>query len=164
MTKPPSSIAGTSPFGFSARYQGSLHCAFGTLNFRNEFVGNVCEPDDANTHRQIVQSAILFVWIAANLAMRGWEPLPVHSSQSRSFVLGGLRADHHDEPEPAARYRSQGPRRNEVPDQCEGGPRDRVAAEKIDKVREKAVRMLTELLEQAASGARESDADGERPS
>ena len=43
--------------------------------------------------------------------------------------------------------------------------------EKIDQLRERevlklteAVRMLTELLEQSASGARESDADDERPS
>ena len=43
--------------------------------------------------------------------------------------------------------------------------------EKIDQLRERevvklteAVRMLTELLEQSASGARESDAEGGRPS
>jgi hypothetical protein len=42
--------------------------------------------------------------------------------------------------------------------------------EKIDQLHERevlklteAVRMLTELLEQSASGARESDADDERP-
>ena len=52
----------------------------------------------------IIQSAILFVWITANLvgAMRGWDPLPVQSSQSRAFAPGSLRhASHHDEPEPA---------------------------------------------------------------
>jgi hypothetical protein len=43
--------------------------------------------------------------------------------------------------------------------------------ERIDQLRERevlklteAVRMLTELPEQSASGIRESDADGERPS
>jgi hypothetical protein len=38
----------------------------------------------------IVQSAILIVWITANLvgAIRGWDPYPFHSSQSRAFVPG----------------------------------------------------------------------------
>ena len=77
---------------------------------------------------------------------------------------------HHGKPEPAAGLRSQA---------AENNYRANVKAEleiellheKIDQLRERevlklteAVRTLTELLEQSASGAREPDAEGGRPS
>ena len=77
---------------------------------------------------------------------------------------------HHDEPEPAAGHRSQG-RGERLPDQLKAELEIELLHEKIDQLRERevlklaeAVRMLTELLEQSASGARESDAEGGRPS
>ncbi|MET4606865.1 putative membrane protein [Bradyrhizobium sp. JR4.1] len=116
----------------------------------------------------IIQSVILCVWTWATW----WDDqalgsLPAHSSQSRAFVPGGRRrASHHDEPQPAAGHRSRG-----------GGERLRINVkaeleiellhEKIDQLREReilklteAVRTLTVLLEEPASGARESDAEG----
>jgi hypothetical protein len=78
----------------------------------------------------IVQNAILFVWITANLigAMRGWDPYPFILLNLALSLRGGLRrASHHGELEPAAGHRSLG-RGERLPDQREGGARDRVAA------------------------------------
>lgn len=101
----------------------------------------------------------------------GLGPLPVHSSQSRAFVPGGLRrASHHDEPnrqQEIDRKAAENDYRINVKAELE----IELLHEKIDQLRERevlklteAVRMLTELLEQSASGARESDAEGGRPS
>ena len=77
-------------------------------------------------------------------------------------------ADHHAKPQKAARYRSQS-RRERLPDQCRA--KLRLLHEKIEQLREsevlkptEAIRMLTELLEQSTSDARESDAESEPPS
>ena len=102
---------------------------------------------------------------------QGLGPLPVHSSQSRSFVPGGLRrASHHDEPEPAAGHRSQAAE-NDYRINVKAELEIELLHEKIDQLREReifklteAVRTLTELLEQSASGARESNAEGGQPS
>ena len=121
----------------------------------------------------IVQSAILFVWISANLvgAMRGLGPLPVHSPQSPAFVSRRRT--------PPVIMMSQNRQQDIDRKAAENDYRINVKAEleiellheKINQLRERevlklteAVRMLTELLEQSASGARESDAEGGRPS
>jgi len=121
----------------------------------------------------IVQSAILFVWISANLvgAMRGLGPLPVHSPQSPAFVSRRRT--------PPVIMMSQNRQQDIDRKAAENDYRINVKAEleiellheKIDQLRERevlklteAVRMLTELLEQSASAAREPDAEGGRPS
>jgi hypothetical protein len=101
----------------------------------------------------IVRSAILFVWIAANLvgAIRGWDPYPVHSSQSRAF--GGLRRAgtmmSHNRQQDIDRKAAENDYRINV----KAGLEIELLHEKIDQLRERevltlteAVRMLTELL------------------
>jgi uncharacterized membrane protein len=121
----------------------------------------------------IVQSAILFVWITANLvgAMRGWDPYP--------FILLNLALSFQAAYAAPVIMMSQNRQQDIDRKAAEIDYRINVKAEleiellheKIDQLRERevlklteAVRMLTELLEQSASGARESDAEGGRPS
>jgi uncharacterized membrane protein len=121
----------------------------------------------------IVQSAILFVWIPANLvgAMRGWDPYP--------FILLNLALSFQAAYAAPVIMMSQNRQQEIDRKAAENDYRINVKAEleiellheKIDQLRERevlklteAVRMLTELLEQSASGARESDAEGGRPS
>lgn len=121
----------------------------------------------------IVQSAILFVWITANLigAMRGWDPYP--------FILLNLALSFQAAYAAPVIMMSQNRQQDIDRKAAENDYRINVKAEleiellheKIDQLRERevlklteAVRTLTELLEQSASGARESDAEGGRPS
>lgn len=119
----------------------------------------------------IVQSAILFVWITANLvgAMRGWDPYP--------FILLNLALSFQAAYAAPVIMMSQNRQQGIDRKAAENDYRINVKAEleiellheKIDQLRERevlklteAVRMLTELLEQSASGARESDEEGGR--
>ena len=121
----------------------------------------------------IVQSAILFVWITANLvgAIRGWDPYP--------FILLNLALSFQAAYAAPVIMMSQNRQQDIDRKAAENDYRINVKAEleiellheKIDQLRERevlklteAVRTLTELLEQLASGARESDAEGGRPS
>lgn len=118
----------------------------------------------------IVQSGILFVWITANRvgAIRGWDPYPF-ILPSRAFVPAAY----------AAPVIMMSQNRQQDIEAAENDYWINVKAEleielldeKIDQLREReilklteAVRMLTELLEESASGARESDAEGGGPS
>ena len=111
----------------------------------------------------IVQSAILFVWITANLvgAMRGWDPYPfILLNLALSFqaayaapVIMMSRNRQQDIDRKAAQnnYRINVKAELEI----------ELLHEKIDQLHERevlklmeAVRMLTDLLEQSASGAR----------
>jgi uncharacterized membrane protein len=117
----------------------------------------------------IVQSAILFVWIAANLvgATRGWDPYP--------FILLNLALSFQAAYAAPVIMMSQNRQQNIDRKAAENDYRINVKAEleiellheKIDQLRERevlelteAVRMLTELLERSVPAARES----ERPS
>ncbi|MET4204996.1 DUF1003 domain-containing protein [Bradyrhizobium sp. LA6.12] len=117
----------------------------------------------------IVQSAILLVWIAANLvgALRGSYP----------FILLNLAPSFQAAYAAPIIMMSQNRQQDVDRQAAENDYRINVKAElellheKIDQLRERevlklteAVRMLTELLEQSASGARVSDAKSERPS
>ena len=121
----------------------------------------------------IVQSAILFVWITANLvgAIMGWDPYP--------FILLNLALAFHAAYTAPIIMMSQTRQEDIDRRAAENDDRINVRAEpetellheKIDQLREREVlkltegiRMLTELQEQLASGARESDAEGGRPS
>jgi uncharacterized membrane protein len=121
----------------------------------------------------IVQSAILFVWITANLvgAIRGWDPYP--------FILLNLAPSFQAAYAAPVIMMSQNRQQDIDRRAAENDYRINVKAEleiellheKIDQLRERegfklteAVRTLTELLEQSASGARESDAEGGQPS
>jgi uncharacterized membrane protein len=121
----------------------------------------------------IVQSAILFVWITANLvgAIRGWDPYP--------FILLNLALSFQAAYAAPVIMMSQNRQQDIDRKAAENDYRINVKAElkiellheKIDQLRERevlklteAVRMLTELLEQSASGPREPDAEGGRPS
>ena len=122
----------------------------------------------------IVQSVILFVWITANLigAMRGWDPYP--------FILLNLALSFQAAYAAPVIMMSQNRQQDIDRRAAENDYRINVKAEfeiellheKIDQLRERrevlklteAVRALTELLEQSASGAREFDAEGGRPS
>jgi uncharacterized membrane protein len=121
----------------------------------------------------IVQSAILFAWITANLvgAMRGWDPYP--------FILLNLALSFQAAYAAPVIMMSQNRQQDIDRKAAENDYRINVKAEleiellheKIDQLRERevlklteAVKMLTDLLEQSASGARESDAEGGRPS
>ena len=114
----------------------------------------------------IVQSAILFAWIAANLigAMRGWDPYP--------FILLNLALSFQAAYAAPVIMMSQNLQQQDIDRKAaENDYRINVKAEleiellheKIDQLRERevlklteAVRTLTELLERSASGARES--------
>jgi NAD(P)H:quinone oxidoreductase type IV len=121
----------------------------------------------------IVQSAILFVWITANLvgAIRGWDPYP--------FILLNLALSFQSAYAAPIIMMSQNRQQDIDRRAVENDYRINVKAEleiellhdKIDQLREReilklteAVRMLTELLEQSASRPRESVAEGGRPS
>lgn len=121
----------------------------------------------------IVQSAILFVWITTNLvgAMRGWDPYP--------FILLNLALSFQAAYAAPVIMMSQSRQQDIDRKAAEDDYRINVKAEleiellheKIDQLRERevlklteAVKTLTELLAQSASGAREPDAEGGRPS
>jgi uncharacterized membrane protein len=121
----------------------------------------------------IVQSAILFVWITANLvgAIGGWDPYP--------FILLNLALSFQAAYAAPVIMMNQNRQQDIDRKAAENDYRINVKAEleiellheKIDQLRERevlklteAVRMLTELLEQSAPGARESGAEGGRPS
>jgi uncharacterized membrane protein len=113
----------------------------------------------------IVQSAILFVWIAGNLvgAIGGWDPYP--------FILLNLALSFQAAYAAPVIMMSQNRQQDIDRKAAENDYRINVKAEleiellheKIDQLREReilnlttAVRMLTELLEQSASGTRQS--------
>src|SRR6516162_8971957 len=95
----------------------------------------------------IVQSAILFVWITANLigAERGWDPYP--------FILLNLALSFQAAYAAPVIMMSQN-RQQDI---------DRKAAENDYRINVKAELEIELLLEQSASGARECDAEGGRP-
>jgi uncharacterized membrane protein len=111
----------------------------------------------------IVQSAILFVWITANLvdAMRGWDPYP--------FILLNLALSFQAAYAAPGIMMSQNRRQDIDRKAAENDYRINVKAEleiellheKIDQLRERevpklteAVRVLTELLEQSPADGR----------
>jgi uncharacterized membrane protein len=117
----------------------------------------------------IVQSAILFVWIVANMmgAIRGWDPYP--------FILLNLALSFQAAYAAPVIMMSQNRQQDIDRRAAENDYRINVKAEleiellheKIDQLRERevlkltdAVRMLSELLERSASGA--PKADGEK--
>ncbi|WP_262269438.1 DUF1003 domain-containing protein [Microvirga yunnanensis] len=117
----------------------------------------------------ILQSAILFVWIAANMmgAIRGWDPYP--------FILLNLALSFQAAYAAPVIMMSQNRQQDIDRRAAENDYRINVKAEleiellheKIDLLREReilrlteAVRMLSELLERSALGA--SKADGEK--
>lgn len=121
----------------------------------------------------IAQSAILIVWITANLigAVRTWDPYPfILLNLALSFqaayaapviMMSQNRQQHIDRKAAEKDYRINVKAELEI----------ELLHEKIDQLRERevlklteAVRRLTELLEQSTSGARESAAEGGRPS
>jgi uncharacterized membrane protein len=121
----------------------------------------------------IIQSAILFVWITANLvgAIRGWDPYP--------FILLNLVLSFQAAYAAPVIMMSQNRQQDIDRKAAENDYRTNVKAEleiellheKIDQLRERevlklteAVRKLTKLLEQSAPGVRESDAEGGRSS
>ena len=121
----------------------------------------------------IVQSAILFVWITANLvgAIRGWDPYP--------FILLNLALSFQAAYAAPVIMMSQNRQQDIDRKAAENDYRINVKAEleiellheKIDQLRERevvklteSVGILTKLLQSSAAGARESDAEGERSS
>jgi uncharacterized membrane protein len=120
----------------------------------------------------IVQSAILFVWITANLvgSVRSWDPYPFillnlalsfQAAYAAPVIMSQNRQQDIDRKAAENDYRINVKAELEI----------ELLHEKIDQLRERevlklteAVRMLTELLEQSASGPREPDAEGGRPS
>jgi uncharacterized membrane protein len=122
----------------------------------------------------IVQSAILFVWITANLvgAMRGWDPYPfillnLTLSFQAAYAAAPVIMMSQNRQQDIDRKAAENDYRINVKAELE----IELLHEKIDQLRARevlklteAVRMLTELLEQLASGARESDSEGGRPS
>jgi uncharacterized membrane protein len=121
----------------------------------------------------VVQSVILFVWITANLvgAIRGWDPYP--------FTLLNLTLSFQAAYAVPVIMMSQNRQQQIDRKAAENDYRINVKAEleieslheKIDQLRERevlnlmeAVSTMTELLEQSASGERESHTQGGRPS
>lgn len=121
----------------------------------------------------IIQSLILFVWIAANIlgAIRGWDPYP--------FILLNLALSFQAAYAAPIIMMSQNRQRDIDRKAAENDYRINVKAEleiellheKIDQLRERevlelteAVRMLTELLEQSTSGRCGVDAASGRSS
>jgi uncharacterized membrane protein len=121
----------------------------------------------------IVQSGILFAWITANLvgAIRGWDPYPfILLNLALSFqaayaapviMMNQNRQQEIDRKAAEDDYRINVKAELEI----------KLLHEKIDQLRERevlkltgAVKTLTELLARSASGARESDTEGARPS
>jgi uncharacterized membrane protein len=120
----------------------------------------------------IVQSGILFAWITANLvgAMRGWDPYP--------FILLNLALSFQAAYAAPVIMMNQNRQQDVDRKAAENDYRINVKAEleiellheKIDQLRERellklteAVRVLTELQQQSASRASESDSEGGRP-
>jgi uncharacterized membrane protein len=120
----------------------------------------------------IVQSAILIVWVTANLvgAIRGWDPYP--------FILLNLALSFQAAYAAPVIMMSQNRQQDIDRKAAEKDYRINVKAEleiellheKIDQLRERevlklteAVMVLTELQQQSASHARESDSKGGRP-
>jgi uncharacterized membrane protein len=120
----------------------------------------------------IIQSGILFAWITANLVgtIRGWDPYP--------FILLNLALSF--QAAYAAPVIMMAQNRQQDIDRTAAGNDYRINVkaeleiellhEKIDQLRERevlklteAVRMLTELQQQSASGACGSEAEGGRP-
>jgi len=116
----------------------------------------------------IVQSAILFVWIAVNLVgrMRSWDPYP--------FILLNLALSFQAAYAAPVIMMSQNRQQDIDRKAAENDYRINVKAEleiellhgKVDRLRERevlklteAVTMLTELLKQSGSGACESEAE-----
>src|SRR3954452_11328830 len=121
----------------------------------------------------IIQSAILAVWITANLvsAIRGWDPYP--------FILLNLALSFQAAYAAPVIMMNQNRQQDMDRKAAEKDYRINVKAEleiellheKIDQLRERevlklteAVRVLTELQRQSASYARESDSEGGQPS
>src|SRR3954464_11799726 len=121
----------------------------------------------------IVQSAILFVWIAANLvgAIRGWDPYP--------FILLNLALSFQAAYAAPVIMMSQNRQQDIDRKAAENDYQINVKAEleiellheKIDQLRERevlklteAIRRLTELLEPPASGSCEPDRGSGQPS
>jgi uncharacterized membrane protein len=121
----------------------------------------------------IAQSAILIVWITANLigAIRTWDPYPfILLNFALSFqaayaapviMMSQNRQQHIDRKAAENDYRINVKAELEI----------ELLHEKIDQLRERevlklteAVSRLTELLEQSASGARDPATEGGRPS
>jgi len=117
----------------------------------------------------IIQSAILFVWITANLVgvIRAWDPYP--------FILLNLALSFQAAYAAPVIMMSQNRQQDIDRKAAENDYRINVKAEleiellheKIDQLRERevlklteAVRVLTKLLQPSASGAREFDAEG----
>ena len=116
----------------------------------------------------IVQSAILLVWITANLvgAIRGWDPYP--------FILLNLALSFQSAYAAPVIMMSQNRQQDIDREAADKDYRINLKAEletellkKMDQLLEReiiklteAVRMLTVLLEEPASGAHESDAEG----
>ena len=97
--------------------------------------------------------------------MRGWDLFNLAFSFQAAYAAPIIMLSQNRQ----ARYRSHG-RGERLPINVKAELEIELLHEKIDQLRERevlklteAVRMLTELLKQSASGARESDADGERP-
>ena len=121
----------------------------------------------------IIQSGILFVWITANLvgAVRGWDPYP--------FILLNLALSFQAAYAAPVIMMSQNRQQDIDRKAAENDYRINVKAEleiellhaKIDQLREReilklteAVRVLTELQQQSAAGARGPYAESRRPS
>jgi uncharacterized membrane protein len=121
----------------------------------------------------IVQSTILFCWIAANLigAMRGWDPYP--------FILLNLALSFQAAYAAPVLMMSQNRQQDIDRKAAENDYRINVKAEleiellheKIDQLRERevlelteAVKMLTELLERTTPTARDDKAEDGLPS
>lgn len=120
----------------------------------------------------VIQTAILFVWITANLvgAIQGWDPYP--------FILLNLALSFQAAYAAPVVMMSQNRQQDIDRKAAENDYRINVKAEleiellheKIDQLRERevleltqAVRMLTELLERFSSTAHEPESEGGRP-
>jgi uncharacterized membrane protein len=116
----------------------------------------------------VVQSAILFVWVTANLigAIRGWDPYPFNllnlALSFQAAYAAPIILMSQNRQQDIDRKAAENDYRINVKAELE----IELLHEKIDQLREcevlkltEAVTMLTELLEQSASGAREPNAD-----
>ena len=112
----------------------------------------------------IVQSAILFVWITANLVgtMRGWDPYPfILLKLALSFqaaLAGPVIMMSQNRQQDIDRKAAENDYRINVKAELE----IELLHEKIDQLREREVLTLTEAVR--TPGARESNAEGGRPS
>jgi uncharacterized membrane protein len=120
----------------------------------------------------IIQSGILFAWITANLVgtIRGWDPYPfillnLMLSFQAAYAAPVIMMNQNRQQD-IDRKAAQ----NDYSINVKAELEIELLHEKIDQLREhevlkltEAVRMLSELLEKQASGARGSDAEGGRP-